>query len=358
MRKVSRGAGLPTDGKVTLEMVARVSGVSPSTVSRILNGTATVSDDKRAAVERAIAELGFVPNPIARGLAGGRSMSVGVITQAIDSPFYGVALRGIEEGLGRVGYSALFVSGHWNADEEERCIETLRQRRVDGLIILHGRLSNARLRAVAKTLPTVVTGRQLKAPNLYALDFDNVEGARLATQHLLELGHRDIAHIAGDMLHPDAELRLRGYRLALDAAGRPFRPELVMPGMYFEDSGRLAVERLLETRQRFSAIFAANDQMAFGAAVALHTHGLRVPDDVSLVGFDDLASAAHVVPPLTTVHQAGMELGRIAASSLLALLDGRTPNELLPPPRLIVRASTRALTADRSTSELNKAPPR
>jgi LacI family transcriptional regulator len=358
MRKVSRASARPSDGKVTLEMVALASGVSPSTVSRILNGTAIVSDDKRAAVDQAIADLGFVPNPIARGLAGGRTMSVGVITQAIDSPFYGVALRGIEEGMGRAGYSALFVSGHWNDAEEKRCIETLRQRRVDGLIILHGRLGNATLRTLAKTLPTVVTGRSLKVPNLYALDFDNVEGARLATEHLLELGHRDIVHIAGDMVHPDAELRLRGYRLALEAAGRPFRPEMVLPGMYFEDSGRLAVERLLETRQRFSAIFAANDQMAFGAAVALHNHGLRVPDDVSLVGFDDLASAAHVVPPLTTVHQAGMELGRIAASSLLALLGGQTPEEVLPPPRLIVRASTRALTVDRSARALHKAPPR
>jgi LacI family transcriptional regulator len=358
MRKDSRATGRPADGKVTLEMVARASGVSPSTVSRILNGTAIVSDDKRAAVDQAIAELGFVPNPIARGLAGGRTLSVGVITQAIDSPFYGVALRGIEEGLGRAGYSALFVSGHWNADEEKRCIETLRQRRVDGLIILHGRLGNATLRTVAKTLPTVITGRALKAPNLYALDFDNVEGARQATQHLLDLGHRDIAHIAGDLAHPDAELRLRGYRLALEAAGRPFRPELVLPGMYFEDSGRLAVERLLESRQRFSAIFAANDQMAFGAAVALHAHGLRVPDDVSLVGFDDLAGAAHVVPPLTTVHQAGLELGRIAASSLLAMLGGQTPDEVLPPPRLIVRASTRALAAPSAGRAARRAPPR
>ena len=124
-------------------MVAEASGVSPSTVSRILNGTATVSPEKRAAVDRAIAELGFVPNPIARGLAGGRTMSVGVVTQSIDSPFYGVALRGIEEVLEPAGYSALFVSGHWDEAVERRCIETLRSRRVDGMIILNGRLGDA-----------------------------------------------------------------------------------------------------------------------------------------------------------------------------------------------------------------------
>ncbi|MDF3037169.1 MAG: Transcriptional regulator, partial [Paucimonas sp.] len=154
-------------GKVTLNMVAKASGVSPSTVSRILNGTAVVSQDKREAVDRAISELGFVPNPIARGLAGGRTLSIGVVTQAIDSPFYGVALRGIEEALSLAGYSPLFVSGHWNAEEEMRCIEVLRSRRVDGLIILTGRLSDDDLRELSETTPVVVTGRNLREDNLF-----------------------------------------------------------------------------------------------------------------------------------------------------------------------------------------------
>ena len=154
--------------KVTLEMVASACGVSPSTVSRILNGTAVVSSEKREAVDRAIAALGFTPNPIARGLAGGRTLSVGVVTQAIDSPFYGLALRGIEEELGNAGYSPLFVSGHWNAAEEKRCIDVLLSRCVDGLIILTGRLSDAALRNIAKSLPVVVTGRNLTAPSLYS----------------------------------------------------------------------------------------------------------------------------------------------------------------------------------------------
>ena len=160
-------------------MVAEACGVSPSTVSRILNGTAVVSKEKREAVDRAIAELGFVPNPIARGLAGGRTMSVGVVTQIIDSPFYSLALRGIEEELSPAGYSPLFVSGHWNAVEEARCIDVLRSRRVDGIIVLTGRLSDDALRNLAKSMPVVVTGRTLLAPNLYSLDFNNFENARL-----------------------------------------------------------------------------------------------------------------------------------------------------------------------------------
>ncbi|WP_284618657.1 LacI family DNA-binding transcriptional regulator [Aquabacterium humicola] len=332
-------------GKVTLEMVAQHSGVSPATVSRILNGTAVVSDEKREAVDRAIAELGFVPNPIARGLAGGRTLSVGVITQAIDSPFYGVALRGIEEVLDKAGYIPLFVSGHWDADEEKRCIEVLRSRRVDGLIVLTGRLGDAELGKVAKTLPTVITGRVLKAPGLYSLQFDDFEGARLATEHLLQLGHRRIAFIAGDPVHPDAVERLRGYKAALQAAGLKPRAALQLQGSFIEESGREAVQRLLASGEPFSAIFAANDQMAFGAALALYEHGLRVPEDVSLVGFDDLAGATHSIPPLTTVQQPGLEMGRLAASSLLQLLAGERPKVTLPKPQLVVRASTRRMVA-------------
>ena len=335
-----RGAARSPHQRVTLEMVAERAGVSPSTVSRILNGTAVVSDEKRAAVDAAIAALGFVPNPVARGLAGGRSLSIGVISQAIDSPFYGGALRGIEDALGQAGYSPLFVSGHWNADEELRCVELLRARRVDGLIVLTGRLSDTALRGLAKALPVVVTGRELKAPNLCALNFDNFAGARLATDHLLGRGHRRIAFIAGDPRHPDAVERQRGHCAALDAAGLHVDPALLMPGDYSEESGQAAVEQLLAARTGFSAIFAANDQMAFGAALALYRRGLRVPEDVSLVGFDDVHGASYSIPPLTTVHQPVNEMGRLAAQAMLQLLAGTKPLVQTPTPRLVEREST------------------
>jgi len=335
----------PHSGKVTLGMVAAASGVSPSTVSRILNGTAVVSKEKREAIDKAIAELGFVPNPIARGLAGGRTLSIGVITQAIDSPFYGLALRAIEEDLTKAGYSPLFVSGRWEAAEETRCVDVLRARRVDGIIVLDGRLPDDALSKLARELPVVVTGRKMEAPNLFSFDFDHFLGARLATEHLLELGHRDIAFIAGDPIHADSIERLRGYRAALEAARVPYRPALVQQGDYQEESGMAAAERLLDSRAKFSAIFAANDQMAFGAALALYRRGKHVPDDVSLVGVDDLPAAAHAIPPLTTIHQGATELGRLAAASLLALLAGKTPAGAPPSPRLVVRDSTRELKA-------------
>ena len=337
----SSAAASAAGGKVTLERVAQMAGVSPSTVSRILNGTAVVSDDKRQAVDHAIATLGFVPNPVARGLAGGRTLSVGVVTQAIDSPFYGGALRGIEDELSNAGYSPLFVSGHWNAAHEANCIDVLRSRRVDGIIVLTGRLSDAALSTLALSLPVVVTGRSLKAPRLASLNFDNFEGGRLATHHLLQLGHRRIAFITGDTRHPDAKERQRGYRAALSAAGVAHDPALVVPGQYTEDSGRLAVERLLDGRAPFTAIFCANDQMAFGAALGLHRRHLRVPQDVSLVGFDDVAGALFSIPPLTTVHHPVVELGQIAAKAMLQLLAGAVPELALPAPRFIVRESSR-----------------
>jgi LacI family transcriptional regulator len=328
------------DGPVTLQMVAQAAGVSASTVSRILNGTAVVSQGKKQAVDEAIALLGFVPNPVARGLAGGRTLSVGVVTQSIDSPFYGVALRGIEDELDRAGYSPLFVSGHWNASEEARCIDMLRSRRVDGIIVLTGRLSDAALKHTARSLPVVATGRKLRAPNLYSLDFDNFEGARLATEHLASLGHQRIAFIAGNSEHPDANERLRGYRAGLEAACIPFDPELVGAGLFHEESGMLATERLLDTRRRFTALFAANDQMALGACLALQRRSLKVPQDVSVMGFDDLSISRYSVPPLSTIHHPAYELGQYAAAAMLCLLRGEKPALKLPEPRVVAREST------------------
>jgi LacI family transcriptional regulator len=342
-RAVKATPGQGTKNLVTIGMVAKAAGVSASTVSRVLNGTAIVNDVKKQAIDAAIAKLGFVPNPIARGLAGGRTFSIGVVTQALDSPFYGPAMRGIEDELLPAGYNALFVSGHWNAVAEARCLDVLQSRRVDGIIVLMGRLSDKALIQRAKIQPLVVTGRELKAPGLFTLNFDNFEGARLATQHLIQLGHRRIAFISGDADHPDAAERLRGYRSAMQEMGIAPDPALIVPGDYREQSGLLAVESLLQTHQRFTAIFAANDQMALGAALGLKRRSLRVPEDVSIVGFDDLAASLYAIPPLSSVLQPTYDMGRLAASAMLELLAGRVPNQQLPAPRLMARESSRLL---------------
>ena len=339
----SESAARPPRDKVTLEMVAMEAGVSPSTVSRILNGTAIVSEVKKNAVDQAILKLGFIPNPVARGLAGGRTMSVGVITQAIDSPFYGAALRGIEETFEPAGYSPLFVSGHWNERTEMRCLEMLKSRYVDGVIVLTGCLPNETLSRFAQIMPMVVTGRTMTAPGLFSLNFDNQLGGKIATQHLIQLGHRRIAFIAGTSGHPDSDERFNGYRAALEAAHIKFDPTLVVQGEYHEVSGLMAVENLLDNNKQFTAIFAANDQMAIGASLGLHRRSLRVPEDVSLIGFDDLPASLYGIPPLSTIHQPAYELGQIAATAMLQFLSGRQPDVKVPAPQLIVRESSRRM---------------
>lgn len=329
------------DSVVTLDMVAQLAGVSPSTVSRILNGTAVVGDEKKRAVDAAIKKLRFRPNPMARGLAGGRTMSIGVLTQTISSPFYGEALYGIEDRLEQAGYIPLFVSGHWHEAEERKAIELLLARRVDGVIVLAGRTSNEVLKAYAKSVPLVVVGRDLKAPRLFSFGFDNRQGGLLATRHLIESGHRRIAFISGVRDHEDAQEREAGYREALQQAGIGFDPTLVAEGDYTEAGGLLAVNRLLDNRAPFTAIFAANDQSAIGAALGLYRRQVRVPDDVSLVGFDDVAPAKYSIPPLTTVRQSVYEMGSQAAAAVLALLSGETPVVALPQPQLVPRESTR-----------------
>jgi LacI family transcriptional regulator len=333
-----------TDTTVTLQMVADAAGVSSSTVSRILNGTAKVSPDKQKAVDAAIATLGFMPNPVARGLAGGRTLSIGVVTQAIDSPFYGEGLRGIEAVLGAAGYMPLFASGHWTAADEKKCVDLLLSRRVDGMIVFTGRLPDETLMQVARRVPTVVTGRQLSGPGLFSLNFANVEAARMATRHLIELGHRRIVHILGPREHADARERKEGYRRALKEAGIAYDASLVVQGDFSEAGGLKAVSHLMESRADFSAIFAANDQTAYGAALGLYRRNLRVPDDVAVVGFDDLPGSQYSIPPLTTIRQPVYQLGELGARAVLAMLRGEAPEGELPPPLLVTRESTRRLS--------------
>lgn len=347
LRTAARGPGgagpRARPAAATLAMVAAAAGVSPSTVSRIINGTAAVSSARRQAVERAIAKLDFRPNPAARGLASGRSMTVGVVTQAIDSPYYGEGLRGIESRLQADGYAPLFMSGHWNARDEERCLAQFLARRVDGVIFFAGRLGDRALAAYARRLPVVVTGRRLAAPGLASLKADDEEGARLATRHLAGLGHRRIAFIAGPSDNADAREREAGYRRALAGAGIAFDPGLVAAGDFNEPGGLQAVHRLLDQGARFTALFCANDQMAQGACLALARRGLRVPADVSVVGFDDLPSSSYMLPPLTTVRQSVFALGECAARALLEMMAGREPRLAPPAVELVVRESTQRL---------------
>lgn len=325
----------------TLRMVADASGVSTTTASRVINNAPHVRPEKREAVLAAIARLGFVPNTIARALADGRSRTIGIVVQHFESPCYAWTLRGVEEALSKAGYGLVVASGHWDRREEERCVQSLKARRVDGIIVLTGTLDDGYLTELAQDLPVVATGRDLKAPGLHCLHSNDFEGARAATRHLIQRGHRRIAHITGDPSHPDAVEREQGYRAALEEAGIAPDRALVVRGNYQEASGERGAEDLIRRGIEFTALFAANDQMAAGAAQALCRHGLRIPQDVSVVGFDDVLAAAHACPPRTTVNLSPAELGRRAVAAMLDLLAHRRPRAVAPEPELVVRLSTR-----------------
>ena len=321
-------------------MVAHEAGVSASTVSRIINGTVNVSDGLKQAVEAAIAKFDFRPNAAARGLALGKTLTIGVVAQAIDSPFYGEGLRGIEACLRQRGYAPLFMSGNWHEEDEDRCMRERIARGVDGIIVFAGRLSDAKLKRYAKDVSVVVTGRQLRSKGLFSLQIDDAQGAMLAVRHLVELGHRRIAFITGSENHPDAIERLAGYKKALEEVGIDFDPQLVATGDWHEEGGLRATLGLLESKANFTAIFCVNDQTAYGAMLGLFRKGLSVPGDVSVVGFDDLPSSGYRVPPLTSVRQSIGTLGEQSAQAILDLLAGSRPRLSPPPVELVIREST------------------
>lgn len=310
-----------SEKRPSLGLVAKLSGVSPSTVSRILNNTAKVSDTKRETVLRVIEETGFRPNLAARALAGGRAMSIGVLTQYIDSPFYGEAIRGIEEVLASEGYTALFASGRGEKDLELERLNMLMERNIDGLIVLSSTLEDRELEELARELPVVLTGRATLNQKLTSIGFDNLGGGATALGHLADLGHTIIAVIDGPD-DPDAALRMEGIRSECVERGIDLDPARIEVGDFNELGGYQAMVRLLQKRLDFSAVIALNDQMAYGAMLALSEAGLSVPDDVSLVGFDDLPHSAYTVPPLTTISQPVNMIGAMAASTVLAMVAG------------------------------------
>ena len=308
--------------KITIHEIAEKAHVSISTVSRVLNNKNHVAEEKRRAVMQVIKELNYKPNTFAQGLASGQSMTIGILTQRISSPIYDTILFGILQGIEGSGYLSIFADGNWDPAIEKKSIQTFTDRNVDGLIILGGKLEPDFLLRVAENVPTILVGRDIHALRNQCLRLDDYQGAYLATKHLIDLGHRQIAHITGLQTHPDARERLDGYLQALMDAGIAPNQELIIDGDYTEASGLMAVEMLFTRKHVFSAIFAANDQMAFGARLALYRRGIRIPEDISLIGFDDQSVSAYMTPPLTTVHFPAMEMGITAGKAILSLIKG------------------------------------
>lgn len=324
----------------TIHDVARRAGVSYQTVSRVINNHPSVAPATRQRVQGAIEELGYRPSLLAKGLVTRRSQLIGIVASATDQ--YGPAqiVQQVEQSARRSGYDSLLTTlRRFEPGEMVGAVQRLRQFGVDGLVLLTPFDAREIVPVIGEDLPFILIDAtsEVEGPTV---SVDQFEGGRLATEHLVTLGHRRILHVGGPPEWSDAELRYRGYRSVLEAHGLPDLPRLT--GDWSAGSGCDALQRARQSGLSFTAVFAANDQMALGAVSALTRAGLEVPRDVSVVGFDGTPESAFYRPPLTTVRQDFALLGRKSLEELLRRIGGRrlAPSHHVFQPQLLPRATT------------------
>lgn len=329
----------------TIYDVARLAGVSTATVSRALNGTAQIAPSTRAAIDAAVEQLGYRPNSIARSLVTKSTQTIALLLPDISNPFYAGLVGGIQAYALSHDHTMLLCTTEGDPEREEQYLQLLRDKQVDGALVDGLVLPPDRIaRFVRDGFPIVCLDRDIDSSAIPLVQVDNRLGGRLATEHLLALGHTRIAHVTGARTLHISDDRLDGYRDALRDAGIEAHPSLVEPGTFTEEGGYLAAKALLEREPRLTAIFAANDLSAVGVLNALAEAEHYVPEDVSVVGFDDLRLAAYTSPPLTTVRQPAEAIARLATELLIGLTRGEEvrPMKHVLAPTLVERGSTAA----------------
>ncbi len=333
-------------GPATLRDVARLAGVHPGTVSRALNDQTRALVNERTArrVLDAAAELGYRPNPIARGLRTNRSNTIGVLVPDLMNPLFAAVVRGIEDGLREAGYTPLIANTDNDTERERVAYEAMSARQVDGFIAAtaprdHWLLADQ----VRSGVKVVLVNRRMDSDAIPAVTGDDHEGVRLAVEHLDGLGHRGIAHIAGSQTLYTGWSRHQGFLDAMRGRSLEVDPELVVFSEAFtEREGARCCGELLDRGRDFTAIVAGNDLLALGCYDALEDRGLRCPDDVSVVGYNDMPFVDRFNPPLTTIRVPHYELGATAAGLMLEQLEEIevAPRQLLLPPEIVIRGST------------------
>lgn len=333
--------------KVTIRDVANHAGVSYQTVSRVINHSPSVAEATRQHVLNVIAELGYVPNATARSLASRKTHTLGLIVPDFYEHVYIESIIGAEREGKKHGY--FFMLGITESDDrkEPEYFRLLTERRVEGILFLYPSLATGHDHhylnlLIEQQLPLVTIAYQALQRRLTMVDIDNFDGGYQATRCLIDNGHRHIAMITGNPLWQPARKRVEGYQRALADADIPYDEALVMPGDWSFESGGTASRLLLESAPHFTAIFAQNDQMAIGAIRALHGAGRRVPEDVAVIGYDDMPVARYYQPALSTISQPMREVGQIAARLLIEMIGDphAEPREVLLKPTLVRREST------------------
>ncbi|MFJ9715032.1 LacI family DNA-binding transcriptional regulator [Streptomyces sp. NPDC101213] len=339
-------------GRPTLEEVAARAGVGRGTVSRVINGSPRVSDATRAAVEAAVAELGYVPNTAARALAANRTNAIALVvpepeTRFFAEPYFSDILRGVGAELADTEMQLLLIFAGSDR-ERQRLAQYLAAHRVDGVLLVSVHADDPLPDLIAQLeIPAVISGPRSAAETLPSVDSDNYGGARSAVEHLLARGCRHIGHITGRLDVYGAQRRVDGYRDALLDAGYGVDELVIAQGDFTEEGGQRAMRELLARDPALDAVFAGSDVMAAGARQALREAGRRIPDDVALIGYDDSAIARHMDPPLTSVRQPIEEMGRRMLDLLLteiaddrpAVSRGLERRQVVLATELMVRAS-------------------
>lgn len=338
----SKGSSAPA----TLREVAAAAGVHPATASRALNEKTRglVNAETASRVVEAANALGYRPNSIARGLKTNRSYTVGVVVPDLRNPLFPPIARGIETRLQPAGYTSLLANTDNDAERERSAFGALQARQVDGFITATARRDHPLLQELAAAgAPMVLVNRTTDDDRIASVVADDREGMHQAVRHLHELGHRRIAHVAGSLALSTGAHRLEGFNAAMEELGLERDPALTpVVDAYTESEGARGTRELLAARPDVTAIVAGNDLLAIGCLDALREAGRRCPEDVSVVGFNDMDWVDHLSPPLTTVHVPHYELGVEAADLLLEQLAGdrSAPAHTVLPTRLVVRAST------------------
>ncbi len=335
---------------ITMSDVAREAGVSLMTVSRVVNGKGEVSPATRQRVAQVIERLGYRPSGIARGLVTRRTGTLGLVVPDIANPFFSEVARGAEHVAHAQGYNVFLCNTEEDMRRESAVLGSLQEKRVDGIVLCSSRLDDSELQAaVAQYTPLVLVNRQIENGSAGTVLVDDEAGGQIATQHLLQTGRRTVGLIAGPPTSHSGRLRVRGYRAALAAAGLGFDPALVLPCSPVVEGGQEAARALLKACPSLTGLFCYNDLVAVGALQTCVELGWRVPDDLAIVGFDDIPLAALVTPPLTTCHVPRYELGARAVRLLLSQIDGRPTDcqDIVVQPELVVRASAPWLPSEK-----------
>jgi LacI family transcriptional regulator len=327
-------------GSVTIDDVAQLARVSPATVSRVLNGTSRVSDDKGSRVRSAVEQLGYEPFGPARALRHQRVRVFAVIITDVENPFFTSVTRGIEDAAHAGGYRLVLCNSDEKADKEATYVEIAIRERMAGVVIAVAASDESQLdRLIAHGIPVVAIDRR-PDKDIDSVVVDNRGGARQATAHLIECGWKRVGCITGPSRISTASERLQGYRNALRAAGRPLEPALQKRADYRQQGGYKAARQLLEAPHPPDALFVANNLMTVGALQAIHDLGIKVPHELGIVGFDDSPWAELINPRLTVVAQPTYEIGRMAAELLLTRDPEGAPRHVELAPTLIVRDSS------------------